>query len=240
MSNSHDSSRKAGEDAVRSTPATAVVFVDYQNMYRSARRAFDWERAPGHFGNLKPIGLGRVLAPSPQRTLTQVRVYSGVPTPKHNRVGNAVMQRRIAQWVMDNPKIVQVFPRPLRYPPPEGREKGVDVELAIDLVRMAIDGDFEAAVVASADTDLLPAIEFVVKRFPDLEIETVAFRPEKGCEGVTAAPLDIRGGGLAKRHRIDKATFERAISDKRNYVTATSRARVERSRWEKITRRLGG
>jgi len=60
---------------------------------------------------------------------------------------------------------VTVIRRPLRYP---GKwpdvpavEKGVDVALAIDLVRLAMTSAFDVAVVCSADTDLMPAIETV-------------------------------------------------------------------------------
>jgi hypothetical protein len=41
------------------------------------------------------------------------------------------------------------------YPPPQGREKGVDAQLAVDLVAGATDDDYDLAVLASADSDLL-------------------------------------------------------------------------------------
>jgi len=34
-----------------STTRRTILFVDYQNMYRSAREAFGWESEGGHFGN---------------------------------------------------------------------------------------------------------------------------------------------------------------------------------------------
>lgn len=42
------------------------------------------------------------------------------------------------------------------------REKGVDVKLSIDLVVGAADNLYDTAIVVSSDTDLLPAIKYVV------------------------------------------------------------------------------
>lgn len=42
------------------------------------------------------------------------------------------------------------------------REKGVDVKLAIDLVIGAADDLYDSAIVISSDTDLIPAIKYVI------------------------------------------------------------------------------
>jgi len=44
------------------------------------------------------------------------------------------------------------------------REKGIDVKLAVDLMAGAIDKKYDIAIVISSDTDLVPAIDWVVKR----------------------------------------------------------------------------
>lgn len=41
------------------------------------------------------------------------------------------------------------------------REKGVDVKLAVDLVIGAVDNLYDAAIIISSDTDLIPAIKYV-------------------------------------------------------------------------------
>ncbi len=58
----------------------------------------------------------------------------------------------------DLPKIASDL---LRWPAVPAAEKGVDVALAIDVVRLAMTSAFDAAMVCSADTDLMPAIETV-------------------------------------------------------------------------------
>lgn len=41
------------------------------------------------------------------------------------------------------------------------REKGVDVRLALDLYKLAVDGTYDKAFLISSDTDLIPAIQMV-------------------------------------------------------------------------------
>ncbi len=58
-----------------------------------------------------------------------------------------------------------MFTRSLRYPrnwPTQpAEEKGVDVELAVDLVFNAARQNFDVGVVVSTDTDLVPALQAV-------------------------------------------------------------------------------
>jgi uncharacterized LabA/DUF88 family protein len=56
--------------------------------------------------------------------------------------------------------------RTLRYPPDwpnkPAREKGVDVLVALKVVRAALDPQFDVVILASHDTDLEPALEIAV------------------------------------------------------------------------------
>lgn len=198
---------------------SVIVFIDYQNMYKSAREAFGWKFDAGHYGTLKPLSLGRWLTGT-DRDLVGVRVYTGVPAQEQKKRDYEIMQRRMAAWKNADPGIVTVHPRTLRYPPPNGREKGVDVELAIDFVALAIADDYEVGIVASADTDLIPALQLVRERYPEKVIETVAWAPEPGCEA--PEPIDIPGGGVTRR-LVSKVHFQRAIADRTNYVSSSRR-----------------
>jgi uncharacterized LabA/DUF88 family protein len=205
-------------DVVASSVVRVVVFIDYQNMYRSAREAFGWENEKGHFGNFRPLPLGRALAQGENRELDQVRVYTGVPHPTRDKFGHSIMQRRIEAWRAPDPAHVEIFTRTLRYPPRQGREKGVDVQLAVDIVRLTTDDAFDVLILCSADTDLLPALEFVNEHAPDKTIETVAYAAESGCE--TAAPLDIANANVGRR-LIEFKEFNREFADTRNYMIET-------------------
>jgi hypothetical protein len=144
----------------------------------------------------------------------------------------------MAAWISDSPEIVRVFPRSLSYPPPEGREKGVDVELAIDFASLALDDEYDIAVLASTDTDLVPPLELVVRRFPDKIVETAAYKPVPGYEESANAALDLSGGGVTRK-TIDKKHFDR-IADTRNFVSGSSDPAtvVGKTRWDGIMRRL--
>ncbi len=197
-----------------------VVFIDYQNMYRGAREAFGWEGEPGYIGNFRPLALGRALADSLGGDLVQVRAYTGVPHPEKNRLGHAIMQRRLAAWKADDPSIVEVLDRTLRYPPPEGREKGVDVQLAVDFVRLAIEGSYKRAILASCDTDLLPAVEFVADTYKDVTVFTIGWKASPGVTAGVAAPLDIPSSRVTRR--VLPVTFFERARDRTNHARATS------------------
>ena len=55
---------------------------------------------------------------------------------------------------------------PYDFPASDPEEKGIDVQLAVDLVTHAISGYFDIGIVFSTDTDLQPALEWVARR-PD-------------------------------------------------------------------------
>jgi hypothetical protein len=77
-----DSNTQASASPIAKGERRTVVFIDYQNMYRSAREAFGWLSEPGHFGNFRPYGLGRQMVREVDRVLNEVRVYTGIHTPQ--------------------------------------------------------------------------------------------------------------------------------------------------------------
>jgi hypothetical protein len=61
-----------------------------------------------------------------------------------------------------DPKRTDVYLRPLQYLPGfDPREKGIDVQLAIDFVVMAVRGEYDVGILFSTDTDLKPALDAV-------------------------------------------------------------------------------
>lgn len=78
------------------------------------------------------------------------------------------------------------------------REKGVDVKLATDLVIGSVDDLYDTAIIASSDTDLIPAIQYV--KFKKKRIEYVGFsnKPSFGMmkyadSNVLLRPQDLQG-----------------------------------------------
>ena len=73
--------------------------------------------------------------------------------------------KQCAAWTRDGAEVIF---RALRYlpdwPASKPEEKGIDVALAIDFVALAVDGQYDIGVIASTDSDLRPALEFVSRR----------------------------------------------------------------------------
>ena len=63
---------------------------------------------------------------------------------------------------------------PRDYPIAPANEKGIDVALAVDMMRMAMEGAMDVAVLFSSDNDLLPAVEALF-RFPQCHVEVAAW-----------------------------------------------------------------
>lgn len=168
-------------------PDRVVVFIDAQNIYHGARRAF-FDRLDYHVkGQFRPYALGQLLArsgrPGTERVLKQVRVYSGRPDATKQPKAYSAHMKQCAAWKSAGAFVVT---RMVRYPHnwPQAQEKehekGIDVALAIDFVAMAIDDEYDVGVIASTDTDLTPALEYVARKYSLAKtVEVAAWRSER-------------------------------------------------------------
>jgi len=153
----------------------AIVFLDWQNVYRRARDCFHSAGDDHHMGQVNPLDLAQTLAErgpdGTERELAAVRIYRGMPDNKYDSTGYDAARRQNTAWLRDDRVVVEH--RNLRYPDDwvKGtsdwalvKEKGVDVALAVDFVTMATDGLYEVGILMSCDHDLLPALERVDQR----------------------------------------------------------------------------
>lgn len=127
-----------------------MVFVDAQNFYRSARRAFFQPTDSFVHGQVRPDALGQLLAArDPDRGLVQVRLYTGRPDQRLQSKSYAANLRQCDAWESAG---CFVFHRPLRYPPGGGApvEKGIDVAMAVDLVLLATKDAYDIAILCTA------------------------------------------------------------------------------------------
>lgn len=147
--------------------ATAHMFVDYQNLHMSAHEQFARFHEPVYQSLVHPAKfadrVAAVWASESGETLVvdEIHVFRGLPDPRKQGTLNSKVSRHHSTWKRDGR--VQIHTRPLRYPrewPDEkAQEKGIDVMLALGIVRCAIAGDCDRIIVVSRDTDLLPAVE---------------------------------------------------------------------------------
>ena len=109
--------------------------------------------------------------------------------------------RQARRWRADPSLTVKTIPlRYRRMDQPDGRtwraeEKGIDVLLAVDVVRGAYMDEFDTAVVASADTDLVPALEEALRAGKRVETTSWAW-PATGFTALRVAEsaLQVHGG----------------------------------------------
>lgn len=199
-------------------PLKTVVFIDAQNVYRTAREAFGWENESSKRGNFRPLMLGQLLTTDPRLVLMHVMVYTGLPSKERDDQGHRAARKRFDTWVHEGGGKVFSRERNLQYRRGEApREKGVDVLLAIDLVRLAIAKKFQHAIVVSADNDLVPALEVVCDIRGSQSLQSVSLRAEPGCEsapalGVTVTPRRPQ----ISRRLLDRSEYE-SIEDLRSY-----------------------
>lgn len=195
-----------------------AVLIDYQNVHLTARDVFAPPGTTARDTLVHPLLFAEELVSTRldaqgdlrQKTaeLTCVRVYRGAPSNRHEPGMYAASLAQRAQWTRD-PR-VEVFYRTLRYPqhwPTEpAREKGVDVQIAIDLVRLSDSHDYDVIVLASHDTDLEPALDMAAG-FGKAKIETAGWLGAKR----------LRVNGRSFWHTaLDGSAFVRC-RDRKNY-----------------------
>lgn len=134
-------------------------------MYMGARRVFfDSRSDPPSFGQYDPFRLAEMLvARVDGRTLHSVHAFRGRPNRHIDPRGHSANVRQSQAWARSG---VINHIRELRYlgqspGPTDGEEKGIDVELAVVMVSLSLRRDIDGVIIASADTDLVPAIEEV-------------------------------------------------------------------------------
>jgi len=136
----------------RPLPTRVALFIDGQNLYHRCRDHFQW-------GWIHPRRLGEALVDEDRarygrgsHVLTCVRNYTGIHDLARQPAMHRTMTRRLQAYAGAG---ITTIPIPLRYDSKgNGREKGVDVRLSIDMVRLARKGLFDIAIIASEDSDL--------------------------------------------------------------------------------------
>ena len=136
-----------------------IVFFDGQNLYHGAKDA--WRPLPRvgsskysypsyDVEKLAEVLVSRIAG----RVLTQIRFYTGVPDPNvgcTERFWHSFWTSKLRY--LKN-RGVEIYRGRINH----GQEKGVDVSIAIDLVRLTYEKQYEVAIIVSQDWDFGPAI----------------------------------------------------------------------------------
>jgi uncharacterized LabA/DUF88 family protein len=192
-------------------------FFDGQNLYQHAKDAFGH-----HHPNYDPLKLHAAVCTERGWQPNLVKFYTGIPSVEESAMWSAYWSNRVL--AMKRAGIV-VTTRPLRYRKQEAydengalktitvpQEKGVDVRLALDVVKAARRRQFDVAVIYSQDQDLCEVVE---------EIKEIA--NEQGRRIVVACafpsgPNATAGRGIDRTDWVRMTqTFYDACLDPRDY-----------------------
>lgn len=208
-----------GVSALGGRSVRVAVFIDWQNVYRTARRAYRLDHLPGERGNFSPLRLSLLLAAAKGRgargELVRVEIHRGLPSQKYDKIGYIANLRQEAAWRAESPGVVVPKLRPLRYrnyPKEPPAEKGVDVGLAVSVIEATLRKSCDVAILFSHDTDLLPVPEAIAHLIGPGHIETASWASDS-FQG------RLRPGTAVVHHSISQKVFE-AIETPVNYARA--------------------
>ena len=194
-----------------------VTFIDAQNLFYAAKEAFGY-RHP----NFDPLKVARAVCDRQVWSLVKTRLYTGVPAQADQPFWNHFWTARLAQMGREG---VWTYSRALRYRNQTirladgqehtilvGQEKGIDIRLALDIVRLAHQRVYDVALVFSQDQDLSEVAD---------ELRVIAREQGRWIKIASAYPLsptsrNTRGINGTDWIRIDRVTYE-ACLDSRDY-----------------------
>jgi uncharacterized LabA/DUF88 family protein len=195
----------------------AVAFFDGQNLFYAAREAFGY-----NYPNYDPKALAEAVCNKHGWSLIETRFYTGVPDARDNASWNHFWTAKLAQ--MGRAGIV-TYSRPLRYRNQTvhmsdgsertvlvGQEKGIDIRIAIDVVRLAHQRKYDVAIIFSQDQDLSEVAN---------EIRAISCEQDRWIKVVSpfpSSPTSKNNRGINKTDwiPIDRAVYDSCL-DPRSY-----------------------
>ena len=203
----------------------AIAFIDGQNLFYTVKTAFGYK-----YPNYDPQVLARKICELKGWRLAEIYFYTGVPDPVDNTSWHHFWMAKLA--VMGT-RGIHTFSRPLRYRNQTvvlpnganttflvGQEKGIDVRIALDVVRLAREESYDVALLFSQDQDLSEVADEVKK------ISSLQKRWMKVASAFPASPtaLNRRGINNTEWIRIDRATYD-ACLDPNDYRPKSQRTK---------------
>jgi len=186
-----------------------IVFIDGQNLFHSAREAFGCT-----YPNYNIRNLAAAVCSIKGWRLVQTRFYTGIPDPSDDPFWHRFWSAKLA--TMGN-QGTYVFSRSLRYRNktvklPDGtthtflagEEKGIDVRIALDVIRLTHRNKYDVALIFSQDQDLSEVAE---------EVRVIAQENHRWIKVACAFPLsptshNRRGINKTDWIPIDRATYD--------------------------------
>lgn len=195
----------------------AVAFVDRQNLFHAAKESFGYD-----YPNYDVRALALAVCYPWRWKLTQTRFYTGVHDQRRNPFWHGFWNAKLPAIGRQG---VMVIHRPLRYRREEialpngskttrsfGNEKGIDIRIALDAVHLALEKEYEVALIFSQDQDFSEVAT---------ELRRIARKQDRWFKVASAYPQSE----FSTRHRgidntdwipILRETYDKCI-DRRDY-----------------------
>lgn len=189
-----------------------TAFVDGQNLFYAAKDAFGYA-----YPNYEPRALANAVCSARDWRLAETRFYTGVPDANDDPRWHHFW---VAKLAMLGRRGVHAISRPLRYRNqtallPSGatatilvqQEKGIDVRLALDVVRLAFARAYDVALLFTQDQDLSEVAD---------EIRSISREQNRWIKIASAFPQsptsrNRRGVNHTDWIPIDRATYDACI-----------------------------
>lgn len=204
------------EPAIKRT----FVFVGGQDLYRAAKEAFGY-----NYPNYDIKLLSEKICSAKGWTLNSIYFYTGMPDPQDDNFWHNFWSKKLSYMGRLG---ITIFSRPLRYHNKDfkcpfcsktytslvGHEKGVDVRIALDVIRFAQEKMYDIALIFSQDQDLTEVAE---------EIRRISNEQQRWIKIVSAFPISptsINKRGINKTDwiEIDRGLYDSCI-DPNDYRT---------------------
>ena len=187
----------------------AVVFFDGQNLFHHARDAFGYE-----YPNYCPFRLASRVCLDMGFNLQEIRFYTGIPDAQKNPFWHHFWSAKLLAMSRLG---VRTFSRSLRYRKKAIRlkdgidfstevseEKGIDVRIAIDVMRMARKNLLDVALIFSQDQDFSEVAD---------EVRTVSQEQGRWIKMASAYPVSSTASNRRGINKTDWIKIDRALYD---------------------------
>ncbi len=177
-----------------------IAFVDGQNLFYAVKKAFGYT-----YPNYDVAKLAEAICDKMGWNLTDIYFYTGIPSLQDKPLWSKFWTKKLA--VMGTQGI-HVFSRELHYrnqtlvlPDGQtrtllvGQEKGVDVRIALDTVRLARGRNYDVGLIFSQDQDLNEVVE---------EVRMIASERKRWIKLASAYPVSPT---ITNRRGIDKTDW---------------------------------
>lgn len=175
-----------------------IVFFDGQNLYHSAKDAWRGPVTSSSSRYTWPSYDVEKLATAltsktPGRTIAQIRFYTGVPDSNQDPFWHYFWVSKLRYL---RSRGVEVYNGRINS---SQQEKGVDVKLAIDMIRLTYEKQYEVAIIVSQDWDFGPAVrlakEIAIDQSRQLVFEShfpvgPGSHSDRGIPGTIWLPID--------------------------------------------------